>query len=142
MGLFKLESCFFVGDAAGRRASAAHLRPDHSDCDLYSRFHHIFNRIFALNIGIPFYVPNEYFNAAEPRRFSSSLTKKLFALKKRLCPSITPISSHIPNTLAEGNSICIVVGQRSSGKTFIAKEYFSTHSYHYFVSVFMFLSYA
>lgn len=54
---------FFCGDAAGRPArigsNGQQIRKDHSCCD----------RLFAMNIGLKFYTPEEYFWKARTEEF-------------------------------------------------------------------------
>lgn len=56
-------SSFFCGDAAGRLArngvNGQKVKKDHSCCD----------RLFAMNIGLKFYSPEEYFWKARPEAF-------------------------------------------------------------------------
>lgn len=55
---------FFCGDAAGRPArvdkNGQKIKKDHSCCD----------RLFAMNIGLKFYTPEEYFLNASIEKFT------------------------------------------------------------------------
>ena len=55
----KAKLCFYVGDAAGRNEGS---RSDHSDTDYK----------FALNLGIPFYVPEQVFNETVIEMYDSN----------------------------------------------------------------------
>ncbi|KAI0340139.1 PNK3P-domain-containing protein [Trametopsis cervina] len=98
------ESSFFVGDAAGRKG-------DHSSSD----------RKWALNVGIPFFTPEEYFLKLKPAEHTlpgfnvASLAQDL--------PHITPSSTPLlppPNSPPE---IILFVGYPAMGKT----TFYSTH---------------
>ncbi|KGG52442.1 hypothetical protein DI09_170p10 [Mitosporidium daphniae] len=92
-------------------------------------------RLFSINIGIPFYVPNEYFLFVTPTVFSSSLREKMLSLKSSLDSIISYTPKYTPSLLTGSNSVLLVIGRKSSGKTFIAKEYFSKYAYYCFVCI-------
>lgn len=96
-------------------------------------------RLFSINIGIPFYVPNEYFLFVTPTVFSSSLREKMLSLKSSLDSIISYTPKYTPSLLTGSNSVLLVIGRKSSGKTFIAKEYFSKYAYYCFVCINVFI---
>lgn len=88
-----MKTSFFCGDAAGRPArtdaNGRQIKKDHSCCD----------RLFAMNIGLKFYTPEEYFWKKRPEEFKLPIfnpndvmtnitytdsTSKLFSSKKEV----------------------------------------------------------
>ncbi|XP_066143065.1 uncharacterized protein F21D5.5 [Euwallacea fornicatus] len=97
------EKSFFVGDAAGREKNWAPKRgKDHSIAD----------RLFALNIGIKFYTPEEYFLQQKPAQY------KMPEFDPRLD------ISHLtyPDLTYDKLNVILMVGGQGSGKTFFVKE--------------------
>jgi len=97
---------FFCGDAAGRPArigsSSQKIKKDHSCCD----------RLFAMNIGLKFYTPEEYFWKASTEtfklptfnpndvmaniKFTDSLSKLFSSNKKEvICKTVQLVKSQI-----------------------------------------------
>jgi len=107
------EASFFVGDAAGRSS-------DHSCVD----------RLFAMNAGLKFFTPEEFFSDQKPKPFTlpgfnpSSVAADL----PLFTPSNTPL---IPAYEASVKPVEIVVfvGFPSSGKTSFYREHFEQHGY-------------
>lgn len=100
------EKSFFVGDSAGRRAIVGKKR-DYSCCD----------RLFALNSGIRFFTPEEYFlNCPEIPYDVPILSKQ----------SRNDLRSYRPSGNRE---IIVLVGCPASGKTAFATKYFSSSGY-------------
>jgi bifunctional polynucleotide phosphatase/kinase len=101
---------FYVGDAAGRPG-------DHESTD----------RKFALNIGLTFYTPEEYFEKAQPRDFKlegfhpSSLSLDL--------PLFTPTSTSLLPIKPSPPEIVLFVGYPSSGKSSLYQRYFALADY-------------
>ncbi|KAL1513772.1 hypothetical protein ABEB36_003137 [Hypothenemus hampei] len=105
-----MENSFYVGDAAGREKNWAPKRSrDHSSAD----------RLFALNIGIKFYTPEEYF------------------LKQRTAPFKMPefdpriVISHLdyPDIVYNKLNIILMVGGPGAGKSFFVKSVLLPHGY-------------
>ncbi|XP_066262321.1 uncharacterized protein F21D5.5 [Euwallacea similis] len=97
------EKSFFVGDAAGREKNWAPKKgKDHSTAD----------RLFALNIGIKFYTPEEYFLQQKPAKY------KMPEFDPRLD------TSHLtyPDLTYDKLNVILMVGGQGSGKTFFVKE--------------------
>ncbi|KAK9887859.1 hypothetical protein WA026_000167 [Henosepilachna vigintioctopunctata] len=93
----KLEDSFYVGDAAGREKDWMPKRKkDHSNAD----------RLFALNIGLKFYTPEEYFLKTSQNQFKMPLFDPR-QLK----------STHYPNYSCDKQDIILMVGSQGSGKS-------------------------
>lgn len=108
---------FFVGDAAGRpEVKLTKRKKDHSCAD----------RLFALNLGLSFYTPEEHFLNArdtpknwnrppfDPRTVSSSISL--------LEPSDAKLQS-------DSVEIVLMVGFPGSGKSFVSHEYLKKAGY-------------
>ncbi|VDN36317.1 unnamed protein product [Gongylonema pulchrum] len=107
---------FYVGDAAGRICSSLRGKKDHSAAD----------RLFALNIGINFFTPEQYFlkqthieNYILPS-FSPSLS-----LDAKLC-LFEPEDTAVPG---EGPEVLVFVGYPGSGKSFLANKLARDYGY-------------
>ncbi|XP_022180133.1 uncharacterized protein F21D5.5-like [Myzus persicae] len=112
-----IEKSFFCGDAAGRPArispNGKPIKKDHSCCD----------RLFAINIGLKFYTPEEY--------FSKEPTDELYAL-----PGFNPndVMSNILYTdltskilFSPNKEMIIMVGCPGSGKSYFASNKLFCH---------------
>ncbi|XP_055905980.1 uncharacterized protein F21D5.5 [Eupeodes corollae] len=97
-----LKESIYVGDAAGR-GTEGKKKPDHSCCD----------RLFALNIGLPFFTPEEHFLGKKPLPFSLPQFNptKLPSTLLHLEPASTKIPSDSPSELI------VMVGLPGSGKS-------------------------
>ncbi|XP_064641218.1 bifunctional polynucleotide phosphatase/kinase-like [Lineus longissimus] len=109
-----MEKSLFVGDAAGRPVNWTPKKKKDFSCS---------DRLFALNLGLTFYTPEEYFlkyNRApfnmpefDPRKLSSDAS---------LTSSGSPISvSH--------QEVIVNVGCPASGKSFFSKQYLTPKGY-------------
>ncbi|GAA5877857.1 hypothetical protein JCM16303_000262 [Sporobolomyces ruberrimus] len=110
------EKSFYIGDAAGRAA-------DHADTD----------RKFAMNCGLPFFTPEEYFKGAPPSlNFSfSGFDPKLY---DHSLPLFSPTSSPLlPRCSSEFDEkpleVVIFVGSPGAGKTSFYKKHFYPEGY-------------
>ncbi|RZB94430.1 PNK3P, AAA 33, and/or Zeta toxin domain containing protein [Asbolus verrucosus] len=93
---------FFVGDAAGREKNwAPKKNKDHSMSD----------RLFALNIGLKFYTPEEYFLK------SSSVAYTMPEFDPRNIPDEV-----YPHISADQQEVILMVGGPASGKSFYCKN--------------------
>lgn len=113
-----MKESFYCGDAAGRPElkKPVKRKKDHSSAD----------RLFALNVGIQFFTPEEHFQKKpaeewirpefDPRNFkvSSSLTN--------------PPDAQLALTNGEIEAI-VLVGSPASGKSHFAKKYFENYVY-------------
>ncbi|GAA6062392.1 hypothetical protein JCM10212_003201 [Sporobolomyces blumeae] len=115
-----LASSFYVGDAAGRAGTS----PDHSDCD----------RKLAMNIGIPFLTPEEYFKGHPPST-NWSLSGFNASTYDHDQPLYTPTSTPLlPRRLSEFDDhvhpeVIIFVGSPGAGKTSFYKKHFAPKGY-------------
>ncbi|KAJ9108508.1 hypothetical protein QFC20_003414 [Naganishia adeliensis] len=104
---------FYVGDAAGR------VR-DHNDTD----------RKFAVNAGLTFYTPEQYFKEdTTPPVYAEFKGFDAAAEMKRMndLPLVTPTNAPIIPT--DTREIVLFVGYPASGKTSFYNKYFKPHDY-------------
>ncbi|KAI8609655.1 aspartic peptidase domain-containing protein [Chytriomyces sp. MP71] len=118
---------FYVGDAAGRperadRATGKPIKKDHGCSDLK----------FALNCGLPFYVPEVFFNI-DAR--AGDLVPTRWDFNPRTwtngTPLFTPASTPLLPTdpTAEGPEVILLVGAPASGKTSFSAKHLLPHGY-------------
>ena len=119
----KLENCMYIGDAAGRPAGSGQLsgKKDFSCSD----------RKFAINIGIQFKTPEEFFLKMPPAKFvldgfdPHTLPEdgKLFTEPSLTFPPTATILT--PDAIAKPDRLemVILVGSPASGKTTFCKKY-------------------
>ncbi|EJU05701.1 PNK3P-domain-containing protein [Dacryopinax primogenitus] len=103
------EASFFVGDAAGRQG-------DHSGVD----------RKFADNVGIRFYVPEEYFNGRQIK------LPPLKGFHPRMLPAQLPLFAPSSSALLPTPAvpeIVLFVGPPASGKTSFFRKHFEPFKY-------------
>lgn len=116
---------FFVGDAAGR-PGGAQAKKDFSCSDLK----------FALNLGLRFYVPEEYFLASTARRDCDRTLaamgfdpkqhwKRHYEAGKRSPKEPTEAAPAIP--MADTPELVLVVGSPASGKTALVLQTLEAH---------------
>lgn len=112
-----LNESFFCGDAAGRPEKKAPIKrkKDHSCVD----------RLFALNVGIKFYTPEEHFQHKPSEEwirpeFDPKNLKKL--------PLTIPADAALASSFQE---LILMVGSPGSGKSLFARKYFEKHGYVY-----------
>lgn len=122
----KLEESFYVGDAAGRPANWEPKRKKDFSCS---------DRLFALNIGITFYTPEEFFLKRPAAKF------ELPAFDPRHVPDLPLaeiVATTVPNRskffngddLPAGHTeVVVLVGYPASGKSHFAKEYLVSKHY-------------
>lgn len=97
-----IDKSFFVGDAAGREKNwAPKKNKDHSICD----------RLFALNLGLKFYTPEEYFLKA------SSVSHIMPEFDPRVVADET-----YPQISTDKQEVIIMVGSPGSGKSYFCKS--------------------
>lgn len=104
-----MDNSFFVGDAAGRAKNWALKKPkDHSLAD----------RLFAMNIGLKFHTPEEYFLGAKAAPFQMP----------RFDPRTVTIQSFsVP--LSDRQEVIIMVGSPGSGKSFFCEKHLISMGY-------------
>ncbi|CAD7087902.1 unnamed protein product [Hermetia illucens] len=109
------EKSVYVGDAAGRleQTSPVKVKKDHSCAD----------RLYAINIGIPFFTPEEYFLKRKPTPWClPEFNPRENTQMDLLDPKHSKLSS---GTL----EIIIMVGLPGSGKSFFARQYLQPLGY-------------
>ncbi|KAG9656623.1 PNK3P-domain-containing protein, partial [Aureobasidium melanogenum] len=99
-----LESCYFVGDAGGRTASARGIKADFSCSD----------RDLASNVGIKFMTPEEFFLGEDSRPFTRS-----FDPTAHVSPVLTSKTDASPIAFAKKNDLELVIfcGSPGAGKS-------------------------
>lgn len=97
-----MDKSFYVGDAAGREKEWAPKRKkDHSNAD----------RLFALNLGLKFFTPEEYFLKSSQNPF------KLPVFDPRHLPNVEYPDYTVPN-----QDVILMVGCQGSGKSHFSKS--------------------
>lgn len=110
------EASFYVGDAAGRVKGWKHSSSaDHSDCD----------RKFAINCGLKFYTPEQFFlGEAE---VSQQHWKYSYDPKDFLSSNDHDDFRHRLRSSSEESDVVLIVGGPSAGKTHFSEKYFGDH---------------
>lgn len=111
-----MKESFYVGDAAGRpEIKALKRKKDHSTVD----------RLFALNLGLTFYTPEEHFMDTPRQKWISPE----FNPKAILDESIELTES--PNIRITSNEleVIVMVGGPGSGKSHFCKDYLEPNKY-------------
>ncbi|CAF1007355.1 unnamed protein product [Adineta steineri] len=108
---------FYVGDAAGRPDKwRTKAKKDHSSAD----------RLFAVNLGLKFYTPEEYF---------LGLSKAIYDMPKFEPKSLRSIQSLLePSTATmtlDKTEVIVMCGLPASGKSWFVKKYIVPHKYEY-----------
>ncbi|KAL8286350.1 hypothetical protein RQP46_004367 [Phenoliferia psychrophenolica] len=115
-----LKESFYVGDAAGR-SRTANTDADHSDCD----------RKLALNIGLPFKTPEEFFKKKHqalptPSGWDSSKHDHSVPL---FSPTSTPLVPKYSEFTKAPPDIVLFIGYPAAGKTTLFEKYFRPANY-------------
>jgi bifunctional polynucleotide phosphatase/kinase len=103
------QASFFVGDAAGRIA-------DHSDTD----------RKWAMNVGIPFYTPEEYFKGEKPRAYKLKGYRPTLEIANG---ESEPLPSDFFPATPTKLDLVVFVGPPGAGKTTLFKTQFASRGY-------------
>ncbi|XP_050031324.2 uncharacterized protein F21D5.5 isoform X4 [Dermacentor andersoni] len=121
-----LKESFYVGDAAGRPANWEPKRKKDFSCS---------DRLFALNIGITFYTPEEFFLRSRAAKFDLPQfdPRKVPHLPlAEVVASAKPSESKFFNgddLPADHTEVVVLVGYPASGKSHFAKEYLVSKQY-------------
>ncbi|KAI0811093.1 PNK3P-domain-containing protein [Irpex lacteus] len=105
-----LDASFFIGDAAGRKG-------DHSSSD----------RKWALNVGIPFMTPEEYFLGLKPAEYT--LPGFNVASLPQNVPHITPTNTPLLPDSPDAREIVLFVGYPAMGKSTFYRKHFEPAGY-------------
>lgn len=104
-----LDESFYVGNAAGRKKSWAPKKTkDQSICD----------RLFALNLGLKFYTPEEFFLKSTP----------VTHVKPEFDPRSLPTEIY-PPFLTDKQEVVVMVGCPVSGKSFFCRNFLVPEGY-------------
>ncbi|KAG9038000.1 hypothetical protein FRB95_003393 [Tulasnella sp. JGI-2019a] len=106
------QSSIYVGDAAGRSG-------DHSICD----------RLYAMNIGIPFQTPEEFFFGKKPKNFKMKGFHPSDIATDAETPLFTPATPPLVPTSPTPTEIVLLVGFPGVGKTSFYHKYFKPAGY-------------
>ncbi|CAH1990444.1 unnamed protein product [Acanthoscelides obtectus] len=102
------DNSFYVGDAAGRDKAPSRKYKDHSCVD----------RLFALNIGLKFYTPEEFFLKQKPE------SHKMPEFDPKSLPD-----EHFPEVDFPSPNVILMVGSPGSGKSHFCKHYLVPKGY-------------
>ncbi|XP_073513891.1 bifunctional polynucleotide phosphatase/kinase [Phyllobates terribilis] len=105
----KKEDCVYIGDAAGRPANWA---PDRKKKDFSCS-----DRLFAVNIGINFYTPEEFFLGWKKATF-----QQLTFDPKALDPNGPPYEPASSSLVSSSVEVVVTVGFPAAGKSTFIKE--------------------
>ncbi|CAG9800978.1 unnamed protein product [Chironomus riparius] len=111
-----MTSSFFVGDAAGRPENKVlKTKKDHSCAD----------RLFAKNLDLNFYTPEEHFKNVKKNNFFTKpeFNPKNFDISMKL---LEPDSSVL---VSKEQELIIMIGFPASGKSYFCKNYLQTADY-------------
>ncbi|XP_035215415.1 bifunctional polynucleotide phosphatase/kinase-like [Stegodyphus dumicola] len=116
-------SCLYVGDAAGRPQNWAPKKKKDFSCA---------DRLFALNIGIKFYTPEEFFLGQQPAPYNMPVfdPRKLAASPLAVKYQPPPRKELTADTIVSSTSeVVIFVGYPAAGKTHFALTYLVPKGY-------------
>lgn len=110
-----MSSSFYCGDAAGRQAKwALGKKKDHSCGD----------RLFAMNLGLKFYTPEEYFLGQRPVAYKEpSFNPRAFEVSG---PLLHPSNADLTSVKQE---VIMLVGYPGSGKSHFSKQHSAKSKY-------------
>ncbi|XP_019629199.1 PREDICTED: bifunctional polynucleotide phosphatase/kinase-like [Branchiostoma belcheri] len=107
------DASFYIGDAAGRLVNWAPGRKKDFACS---------DRLFAINIGLTFHTPEEYFLGYRKATF------KLPDFDPRKLDADGPLYAQ-PTLLSSAPEVIVMVGCPASGKTFFVKQNLVSQGY-------------
>lgn len=111
-----MERSFYVGDAAGRpEIKALKKKKDHSTVD----------RLFALNLGLSFYTPEEHFMNTPRQKWIDPEFNPKAMLAESINLTESPSISIISNEL----EVIVMVGGPGSGKSRFCKDFLEQNKY-------------
>ncbi|XP_067002653.2 bifunctional polynucleotide phosphatase/kinase isoform X2 [Anabrus simplex] len=110
-----MSESFFCGDAAGREENWAPRKKKDFSCS---------DRLFAINIGLTFFTPEEHFLGLPPGRFKlPDFNPRALNFDEPICdPPEASITS-------DKQEVVLLVGFQGSGKTFFATTYLVPKGY-------------
>ncbi|KAM4016536.1 bifunctional polynucleotide phosphatase/kinase [Anomaloglossus baeobatrachus] len=114
----KKEDCVYIGDAAGRPANWA---PDRKKKDFSSS-----DRLFAVNVGIKFYTPEEFFLGWKKAAFQPPAFDP-----KALDPNGPPYEPSSSSLVSPSAEVVVTVGFPAAGKSTFIKENLVSKGYVY-----------
>ncbi|XP_065205524.1 uncharacterized protein F21D5.5-like [Planococcus citri] len=111
------EESFFCGDAAGRQA---HCEPNKKKKDFSSS-----DRLFAINLNLKFYTPEEYFLGWKPAPYK---LPDFYAKNLKNTSLLEPKNAKL---IDDSTEIIVMIGCPGSGKTFFSKTHLVSAGYIY-----------
>ncbi|OQR67767.1 bifunctional polynucleotide phosphatase/kinase-like, partial [Tropilaelaps mercedesae] len=126
-GALDRKTSFYVGDAAGRPKNwQANAKKDHSKVD----------RLFALNFGIRFYTPEEFFLKRSKAKFEMPEFDPKSIFDNRVYGVVVEPAAHrgtelttIERLISDRVELIVLVGYPASGKTTLAREMIEARDY-------------
>lgn len=106
---------FYIGDAAGRPKDWAPKKKKDFSCT---------DRLFALNLGIPFKTPEEFFMSRKPANFVMPEFDP-----KSVVNIATLTENDNASIVSEKQEVVVMVGYPASGKSFFSREYLGAKGY-------------
>ena len=105
-----MEKSVFVGDAAGRPANPVSGKAKDFKCT---------DRLFAINAGLTFHTPEEFFLNQKAEKFNLPEFRPLEILKSAPCQ--LPVSCEPRSESQKGKEVVLLVGYPGSGKSTLSK---------------------
>lgn len=110
-----MDQSFYIGDAAGRPKDWAPKKKKDFSCT---------DRLFALNLSLPFKTPEEFFMSQKPAKFVMP------EFDPKSVANITKLTENGNTSIvSEKQEVVIMVGFPASGKSFFSREYLGTKGY-------------
>ncbi|CAJ0572136.1 unnamed protein product, partial [Mesorhabditis spiculigera] len=111
-----MKESYFVGDAAGRHKTKSRPKKDHAMAD----------RLFARNVGLKFYTPEQYFLGEKEEEPWGPISFEAAEYTAKALPLLEPKDSSLASQEKE---VIVLVGFPGSGKSTLARKLAEDHGY-------------